>query len=175
MPSNAWLPPLDGAKSTWATVLISCLIGPAQQAVDAVPLADLNDYDKIRTAILKMLNLNPEAYRRCLHKISFGPDYQLCAVVQQIRAAGLRWLHPESQTKEQVIKAILVEHFTMILPFKRKNWVLCHQPDTLEEVIMLMEAYASAEAAVYLIPRSWKRKAEFQKQQSARGQGTPMG
>lgn len=55
---------------------------------------------------------------------------------------------------------MLVEHFTATLPFKPKNWVLCHQPQSLEEAVMLMEAYGSAEVGLYLIPKSWKRKGE---------------
>lgn len=123
-----------------------------------VPLADLNNYDKIRTAILEMLNLSPKAYRRCLREIECGPDYQPKAIGQQIRAAGLQWLRPETRTKEQVVESVLVKHFMAILLFKPKNWVLCHQPATLEEAVMLMEAYTSAEAGMYLIPRHWKHK-----------------
>lgn len=119
-------------------VLIPCLICPAQQAVVTVALADLNDYDKVLAAILKTLHLSPEAYRRRLREIDFGPAYQTRAIGQQIRAAGLRWLRPDAQSKEQIVEAVLVEHFTAILPFKPKNWVLCHQPNTSEEAIMLM-------------------------------------
>lgn len=72
-----------------------------------------------------MLNLSPEAYRRRLREIEFGPDYQPQAIGQKIRAVGLRWLRPESHSKEQLIEAILVEHFTTILPFKPQNCVLC--------------------------------------------------
>lgn len=34
-------------RKTWAAVLSPCLIGPAQQAVDMVPITDLNAYDKV--------------------------------------------------------------------------------------------------------------------------------
>lgn len=50
------------AQAQWAAVLIPCLIEPAQQAVDTLPATDLNDYPKVRAAILQMLNLSPEAY-----------------------------------------------------------------------------------------------------------------
>lgn len=33
------------------------------------------------------------------------------------------------------------------------NWVLCHQPATLEEAVVLMEAYASTEVGLYIIPK----------------------
>lgn len=76
-------------RSSWFAVLIPCLIGPTQQAVDTVPLADLNDYDKVQAAIIKMLSMSPEAYRRRLRKIDFGPEYQPRAIGQQFRAVGL--------------------------------------------------------------------------------------
>lgn len=62
-------------RASWAAILIPCLIGPAQQAVDTVPRADLNVHDKVQVAILRMLYLSPEAYWRRLCEIDFGPDY----------------------------------------------------------------------------------------------------
>lgn len=37
----------------WSTILIPCLIGPSQQAVDTLPLQDLYDYKKVRSAVLQ--------------------------------------------------------------------------------------------------------------------------
>lgn len=53
---------------------------------------------------------------------------------------------------------MMEEHYTAILPFKPKNWVLCHQPSMLEDTIALMEAYAAVEASLYLIPKAWQKK-----------------
>lgn len=77
------------------------------------------------------------------------------------------WFRPKSQTNQQVVKVFLVEHFTTILPFKHKNWVFCHQTVTLEEAMMLMEAYSSAKVGLYFILKIWKRKTELQRQQAA--------
>lgn len=55
--------------------------------------------------------------------------------------------------KEQILEVIRVEHYTAMLLFKPKN---C-EPATLEEAIMLMEAYASSEAGLYLIPKAWRK------------------
>lgn len=63
-------------RATWAAVLIPCLISPAQQVMETVALADLNDYDKACAAILNMFNLSPKVYRRRLRETYFGPDYQ---------------------------------------------------------------------------------------------------
>lgn len=37
----------------------------------------------------------------------------------------------------------MVEHYTILLPFKLKNCVLCNHLATLEDMIALMEVYAS--------------------------------
>lgn len=42
----------------WSTILIPCLIGPAQQAVNALPLSDQPEF-QVRKAILQVLNINP--------------------------------------------------------------------------------------------------------------------
>lgn len=69
----------------------------------------------------------------------------------------MRWLRPETQTKEQIIKAVMIERYTASLPFKPQNWVLCNQPTTLEEAISYMEAYVLAEAGMYLVPKNWHK------------------
>lgn len=61
---------------------------------------------------------------------------------------------------EQTVKAVMVETFPSILLFIPNNWVLCHQPSTLEGAIVVMEAYASAEEGLYLIPKAWRNERE---------------
>lgn len=60
-------------------------MGPTQQVVDNLPLQDLCDYKKVGAAVLKMLNLNPEAYQQ-LQEIEFGLDYHPCLIDPHIRA-----------------------------------------------------------------------------------------
>lgn len=73
-------------------------------------------------------------------------------------------LHPAVQSAAQGLETVLVEHYISVLCFKPKNWDMCHQPATLEEFIVLMEPYASAEADVYVIPNSWKRQTKMNSQ-----------
>lgn len=49
--------------SQWSAILIPCLIRPAQQVVDRLPLQDLPDFQKVKRVALQTQNLNPEAYR----------------------------------------------------------------------------------------------------------------
>lgn len=83
-----------------------------------------------------------------LCNIDFSPDYHPCLIGQHIQAMGLHWLHPDSQTGEQIVEAAFVEQYVAILTFKPKSWVLCQKPTTLEETINLVEAYSSMEAGM---------------------------
>lgn len=137
-------------RAMWAAVLKPYLIGVAQEAVQKLSIANLNDYDTLRASIMKTLNPTPEVYCRRLWEIEFGPPYQPWAIGQQIRVVGRVWLRTESMTKEQIVEAVLVEHFTPILPFNPKSWLLCPQPAKLEEAVIMMEAYACIDAGLHL-------------------------
>lgn len=133
----------------WSAILILCFIRPTQQAMDTLPLQDLCDYKKVKTAILQSLNLNPEANQWHLHKIEFGPNYHPCLIGQKIKATCLKWLRPTECTSKEVAESVCVEHYVALL---LKWWVTCQQPQTLENTIFLMKAYMSTKAGIYL----WK-------------------
>lgn len=45
---------------------------------------------------------------------------------------------------------VCVEHYVELLPYKPKRCVIYHHPQTLEDAILLMEAYILAEASIHL-------------------------
>lgn len=65
---------------------------------------------------------------------------------------------PQGEFKGADHESHLHEHYTALLPFKQKKWVACHQPSTLAEAIVLMQAYMLAKAGHYLTPKAWKEK-----------------
>lgn len=145
-----------GSTGSWVgREPIPCLVGPAQQTMDTLAPEEVKGYRRVQGAILQMLNVSLEAYRRHLWEVAFGPDCH-----PHLRRYGwLHWLCPAIQTTPQVAEAIRVEHYISILPFKSKNWLMRHQPSTMEEGVVLMEAYASVEASAHLIPKPWKGQA----------------
>lgn len=40
------------------------------------------------------------------------------------------------------MESVCVEHYVALLPYKPKRWVTCHQLQTLEDAILLMEVYS---------------------------------
>lgn len=118
------------------------------QAIDALPLSDLPDFQKVKKAILQILNINPEAYRIWLQKVEFSTDYQPYMVAHQIKSLAWKWLCPLERAAEEVAEKVCIEHFVAFLPYKPKQWVTCHQPHAMG--VLVMEAYMSAEAGIYL-------------------------
>lgn len=51
-------------ESQWAVILMPCLAGPSQEAVDTVTSEDATNYKKVQDAILQTVNLSPKAYCR---------------------------------------------------------------------------------------------------------------
>ena len=54
--ANKW------GKAIWAPRLAAVLMGKAQEAYSRLSLADLQDYETIKVAILKKYELSPETY-----------------------------------------------------------------------------------------------------------------
>lgn len=111
-------------------------------------------------AVLQTLNLNPEAYRQHLWEIEFGPGCHPRLIGQMIKSTCLKWLRPTEHTAEEVAEAVCVKHYVTLLPYKPKQWVTCHQPQKLEDAVLLKEAYMSAEADIYLHKNVQKRQWE---------------
>lgn len=64
----------------------------------------------------------------------------------------MKWLRPEEHTKEDIVESVFVE-----------QWVMCHQPQTLEDAIGLMEVCVSTESGIYFM-KNLKRQAARAKQ-----------
>lgn len=71
-------------EAQWAAVLIPCLVGSAQQAVDTLPAAEVSDYKKVQDTILQTLNLSLEVYMRWLQEMS-GLGYRPHLTEQQVQ------------------------------------------------------------------------------------------
>lgn len=60
------------------------------------------------------------------------------------------------------MEAMCMEHYVVLLPFKPKRWVTCHQPQILEDAIGLMDAYMLAKAGTYLMKNLHKKAPHFE-------------
>ncbi|XP_075753462.1 uncharacterized protein LOC142818329 [Pelodiscus sinensis] len=129
----------------WATLLAPYLSGPAQLAYRGMSASDALCYFKVKEAILDQLGVTPETHRRRFRDAKYDPCERPRAVAQRVKEAGMRWLEPETKTGVQVADLVILEQYVRILPAEGQQWVRQHLPETLDEVVTLMEHYLAAE------------------------------
>lgn len=77
-------------------------------------------------------------------------DYQPQLIAQRVKNACVKWLRPLKWTATEVVEDVCMEYYVALLSYKPKRWVTCHQPQSLEDAVLMMEAYMAAEAGIYL-------------------------
>ncbi|XP_042329940.1 uncharacterized protein LOC121934032 [Sceloporus undulatus] len=136
-------------RDQWALLLAPCLTGPAQEAVDTLPPTDAKDYDRVKEVILHTLNISEDTYRRRLRELRWAPGLHPRTLGQKVKANALRWLKPAVRSATEVAEQIMIEQYVMALPSSARNWVRCHRPQALDEAMLLMEAFATAEESEF--------------------------
>lgn len=70
-------------------------------------------------------------------------------LANRIRANGMRWLCLQENSAEEIVELIFLEQFILVLWLQARNWVLCQEPDLLEEAVRFMEVFTSAGQGAY--------------------------
>ncbi|KAJ7311366.1 hypothetical protein JRQ81_006984, partial [Phrynocephalus forsythii] len=63
---------------------------------------------------------------------------------REICANAIRWLKPTSRSTQQIVDQIITKQLTVTLGVQQRNWVMRHQPKSLESTIKLLESYNAA-------------------------------
>ena len=78
-------------------------------------------------AIWDRLGLHPEEHRRRFRPLSFAEEDRPFAYAQQLRDQARKWLVPDRNTPEGVVKLITLERFIEGLPARTSTWVRYHR------------------------------------------------
>ncbi|KAJ7341804.1 hypothetical protein JRQ81_007069 [Phrynocephalus forsythii] len=116
-----------------------------RQVVDAIVAIEALDYDKVKAAILKMLDVSEEAYHWKFGELRVKAGGNPRAVAQFMKANLLRWLKPTERSAYQLVVLIVLEQLVATLSASQKNWVIRHQAASVEEAVSLLEAFNAAE------------------------------
>ncbi|XP_078244616.1 uncharacterized protein LOC140705774 [Pogona vitticeps] len=135
-------------KEQWTLILVPCLTGLLQEVVDTLSPQEAAQYESVKTAILRTLNLTEEAYRKRFRELKWKPGVHPRTLVQRMKANMTRWIKPEDKSKEQVMEAFVLEHLVTTLSGNLKGWVQKNNPKQLEEAIKLIEDYCASEEAI---------------------------
>ncbi|KAJ7338758.1 hypothetical protein JRQ81_012660 [Phrynocephalus forsythii] len=94
---------------------------------------------------MNILDLLEEAYRRRFLELRKKPGTRPQAILQRMKVNTMRWLKPTMRNSQQIVNMVVTEQLVVTLGAAQKNRVIRHQPKTLENVVMLLEAYNMAE------------------------------
>uniref|UniRef100_A0ABM5GND3 CCHC-type domain-containing protein n=1 Tax=Pogona vitticeps TaxID=103695 RepID=A0ABM5GND3_9SAUR len=145
-------------REQWTLILIPCLTGLLQEVVDTLSTQEASQYESVKRAILRTLNLTEETYRKRLRDLKWKPGSHPRTVAQRMRANALRWLKPNGEDSERVVDLIVMEQLVQTLGAGAKNWIQRNNPKTLEKAISLLEDYSMTEEAAKEGNTPWAEK-----------------
>ncbi|MGH0131203.1 UNVERIFIED_CONTAM: hypothetical protein FKN15_002996 [Acipenser sinensis] len=128
-------------REFWASQLGPCLIGEAQAAYQAMSDQHATEYDLVKQAILRRLNITAETHRARFREYRRAPETRPRVVAERLCDHMVHWLTPGKKTPQQMGEAIVVEQFCHVVGAETQAWIRRHNPDTLEEAVKLAEDF----------------------------------
>uniref|UniRef100_A0A8C8RXM7 SCAN box domain-containing protein n=1 Tax=Pelusios castaneus TaxID=367368 RepID=A0A8C8RXM7_9SAUR len=89
---------------------------PPQAAYRALSDEAARDYEAVKEAILDVLDITPETFRRRFRGTPYNLGVRPRALAQELKEACRRWLRPEQHSKEDLLDTIVLEQFLHVLP-----------------------------------------------------------
>ena len=133
-------------KPQWPVRLVPQLSGKALEAYSRMSITESKDYDKIKRAILDRYGLNSWEYRdkfRQSKQLS-GETFKEYAV--RIRNYFEHWQDTEAihRNYDALVDLMLREQLTFSASPNLQTWIREHQPNSVENLVTLSEAYQLA-------------------------------
>jgi len=131
-------------KANWAIRLVPLLTGKARSAYVAMDVADAEDYDKVKEAILIKYEINAEIYRQRFCSSEILLDETPWELYVRLKDLFSKWVKPETCTILQMSELIILEQFMRMISPDMAVWIKEHDPATAEEAAKLAERYLAA-------------------------------
>uniref|UniRef100_A0A674MJC2 SCAN box domain-containing protein n=1 Tax=Takifugu rubripes TaxID=31033 RepID=A0A674MJC2_TAKRU len=125
-----------------ATLLLQCVLtGKAQEAFSALSMADSENYNSVKIAVLKAYELVPEAYRQKF-RTSRKHDKTYVEFVRELTTLFNRWrIASGVETFPQLCELILLEQFKFTLPERIATFLAEHKVKSASEAAVLADEY----------------------------------
>ncbi|XP_043356884.1 uncharacterized protein LOC122457205 [Dermochelys coriacea] len=131
-------------RTTWALRVAPYLAGEAQAASMTLSEEQARSYDTVKASVLDQVGLLDEKYCQRFWAAKRTGDLRPRALTQKLMDQTTRRLRAGAQTIEEVMDALVLEHFLQRLPERTRVWVRRHQPGTVEAAVKLTEDYVEA-------------------------------
>ncbi|XP_069459944.1 uncharacterized protein [Ambystoma mexicanum] len=130
-------------KKEWTMHLAPLLSADGQAIYQALPDYTANDYDQLKDALIKHMNVSEESCRKKFRSLPFLSEAGPQVVAQHLRELGRQWLKPEIRSSDEIVELIIVEQFIHILPADANEWLSHHQVQSLDRAVKLIECILS--------------------------------
>uniref|UniRef100_A0A8C8S355 CCHC-type domain-containing protein n=1 Tax=Pelusios castaneus TaxID=367368 RepID=A0A8C8S355_9SAUR len=97
----------------------------------------------VKGAILDVLDITPETFRRRFRGKAYNSGVQPRALAQELKEACRRWLQPKRHSKEELMDTFMLEQF---LHSQGRRWVIRYHPANLNEAVSRLEDFLAAES-----------------------------
>lgn len=131
-------------RDEWALHLAPLLAGKARSAYVAMDIDDTMDYAKVKCAVLQKYEISVDTYRMRFRSSTFGAEETPRELQVRLKELYIKWMNPETKTKDQIGDAIIMEQFLKVLNPDLRTWVKERNPKTSKEAAELAEAFLAA-------------------------------
>uniref|UniRef100_A0A674E7Q6 Gypsy retrotransposon integrase-like protein 1 n=1 Tax=Salmo trutta TaxID=8032 RepID=A0A674E7Q6_SALTR len=148
-----------------ALMLQCVLTGKAQEAYSALSVADSVIYDKVKTAVLQIYELVPEAYRQRFRTLKRDDKQTHVEFVRQLSSQFNRWCSASAvMTFQGLCELIMLEQFKDTVPDRIATYINERKVKTVAEAAVLADEYVLTHKTVFVEPRirsEWRRSERF--------------
>ncbi|KAG0416831.1 hypothetical protein HPB47_006104 [Ixodes persulcatus] len=137
---------LSFAPETWPQRLLTLLPCEAAEVVARLSAGDADDYDKVKSSLLKRYRLSAEAFRQRFRNASKKSSEGYSEFAYGLKTNLIEWLKSEEvyESRDKVVECVCLEQFFRSIPQSVKLWVQDRVGvDSVERATELAEEYAT--------------------------------
>lgn len=131
-------------KEEWAIQLVPLLTGKARSAYVLMDLADSDDYDRVKAAILQKYEITAETYRRRFRSLDILPGETPQELYVRLKEMFFKWVKPDKATVKEISETMILEQFLRMVNPELEVWLREHDPKTAEKAAQLAEVFTAA-------------------------------
>ena len=128
-------------KETWSLQLAPYLQGKSRSAYNRLPTDSIDDWDKVKSAILAEFHLSAAEYRIQFKQATRLPDEPLRTFFERLSKLQERWLLMLGADEQDLPFLLIREKFKESLPESQQIFMGQRELNTREELIQAAEAY----------------------------------
>uniref|UniRef100_A0A8L0DMS3 ribonuclease H n=1 Tax=Oncorhynchus mykiss TaxID=8022 RepID=A0A8L0DMS3_ONCMY len=148
------------------TLMLQCVLtGKAQEAYSALSVHDSANYDKVKTAVLQIYELVPEAYRQRFRTLKRDDKQSHVEFARQLSLQFNRWCSASAVvTFQGLCDLIMLEQFKDTIPDRIATYINEQKVKNVAEAAVLADEYVLTHKSVFAEPRirkEWGRSDRF--------------